>query len=101
MSDAEVTCQELVELVTDYSEGALDEPLLSRIEGHLALCEWCVTYLDQMNATLAALRRLPREPTPDELHDAIAAVLDATGSPNGRRDHPLTAPRRRGPDAGS
>jgi len=101
VSGAGVTCQQLVELVTDYFEGALGESTVSRVEEHLARCEGCVTYVDQMNATLAALRRLPSEPLPDELRDAMALALAASGCSNGRRDHLIGAPRRLRPDASS
>jgi predicted anti-sigma-YlaC factor YlaD len=101
VSGKRVTCRQFVELVTDYLEGALAEPTVSRVEEHLALCGWCMTYVDQMNDTLAALRRLPPEPVPDELHRAIAAALGATGARNGHGDHLLTSPRCLGPDAGS
>jgi anti-sigma factor RsiW len=77
VSDAEVTCQEFVELLTEYVEGVLDEPTLSLVENHLALCDGCVTYIDQMRATVAALGTLPPEPVPEELHRAIAGALAA------------------------
>ena len=54
----EVTCQQFVELVTDYLEGTLPTRTLSRVEEHLVLCDWCVTYLDQMEMTIASLRAL-------------------------------------------
>jgi hypothetical protein len=34
---ADLTCQELVELVSDYLEGALDEETTARFEQHEAL----------------------------------------------------------------
>jgi len=77
MSDAEVTCQEFVELLTDYVEGVLDERTVSRVENHLALCDGCVTYIDQMHVTVAALGKLPPERVPEELHRAIAGALAA------------------------
>jgi anti-sigma factor RsiW len=77
VSSAQVTCQEFVELITDYLEGVLDEPTLSRVENHLALCDGCVTYIDQMRTTVAALGTLPHEPVPEELHRAIAGALAA------------------------
>jgi len=77
VSDAEVTCQEFVELLTDYVEDALDEPILSRVEEHLALCDGCATYVDQMRATVALLGTLPPEPVPEELHRALAGALAA------------------------
>lgn len=55
MIDVEaVTCQELVELVTDYLEGSLAAADLRRFEEHLAVCTGCQTYLDQLRATIEA-----------------------------------------------
>lgn len=53
MMDLEaVTCQELVELVTDYLEGALAPAELRRFEEHIALCDGCSEYLDQLRRTI-------------------------------------------------
>ncbi len=72
----EVTCQQFVELVTDYFEGALPPRMLSQVEEHLVLCDWCVTYVEQMQATAESLRKLKdrssREP-PDSLLAALRA----------------------------
>jgi anti-sigma factor RsiW len=97
----QLTCQEFVELVTAYFERALDDPTMDRVEEHLALCDSCTAYAEQMDATVAALRTLPPEPIPDELHRAIAAALGRTGCTNGRRALPPASSRRLGPDAGS
>jgi anti-sigma factor RsiW len=51
-----MTCQELVELVTDYLEGALPVEDIARIEEHLAACPGCETYLEQVRATIAVMR---------------------------------------------
>ena len=77
----EVTCQQFVELVTDYFEGALPPRTLSRVEEHLVMCDWCVTYVEQIQATVESLRTLTnrsrREP-PDSLLAAVRAKT-ATG----------------------
>ena len=53
MMDLEaVTCQELVELVTDYLEGALAPAELRRFEEHIALCDGCREYLEQLRRTI-------------------------------------------------
>jgi predicted anti-sigma-YlaC factor YlaD len=53
MMDLEaVTCQELVELVTDYLEGVLTPAELRRFEEHIALCDGCSEYLDQLRRTI-------------------------------------------------
>lgn len=46
-----MTCQELVELVTAYQEGALPAHERRRFEDHLAICPPCVTYVAQMAET--------------------------------------------------
>jgi anti-sigma factor RsiW len=49
---AELTCQQLVELVTEYFDGALPPPDRARFEAHLADCPGCEAYLAQMRTTL-------------------------------------------------
>jgi predicted anti-sigma-YlaC factor YlaD len=72
----EVTCQQFVELVTDYFEGALPPRTLSHVEEHLVMCDSCVTYVEQMQATVESLRdlkdRSSRQP-PDTLLAALRA----------------------------
>ena len=58
---ADLTCQDFVELVTDYLEGALDEDTARRFEEHLALCPGCETYLSQMKETASRLGEIPVE----------------------------------------
>ena len=56
----ELSCQELVELVTDYLEGALPAELHDRFERHIAHCSGCQAYLEQMRATIRATGALTR-----------------------------------------
>jgi anti-sigma factor RsiW len=56
-----MACQELVELVTDYLEGRLSPADRERFDAHIAGCDACTAYLDQMRMTLAALGRIPEE----------------------------------------
>ena len=48
----ELVCQQVVELVTEYLEGALSRSQRRRFEAHLAGCEHCAEYLAQMRATI-------------------------------------------------
>ena len=74
MSQPALTCSELVELVTDYLEGALPSELHDRFERHIAHCSGCQTYLQQMRATIRATGTLTVESvTPD----AESTLLDA------------------------
>lgn len=75
MIDAEaLSCQELVELVTDYFEGALSPVDLRRFEEHLAGCDACTAYLEQLHATLRVTGTLA---TADLSPEAERTLLDA------------------------
>jgi anti-sigma factor RsiW len=67
-------CNELVEVITDYLEATLSRTDRERFEVHLRECPYCVTYLDQMRATLSALGRIPVESVSDR---ARKELLDA------------------------
>ena len=54
----EMTCQELVELVTDYLEGALSPAERARFEAHLDDCDDCPMYVDQLRTTISLVGRL-------------------------------------------
>jgi predicted anti-sigma-YlaC factor YlaD len=57
----DLTCQELVELVTDYLERALPSAERARFEEHLAGCAGCQAYLEQMRDTISMLGRVTEE----------------------------------------
>ena len=73
MSDTveELSCQELVELVTDYLEGALPDEERRRFDEHIAKCRGCTRYLEQMRATI----RLAGEVTSEDLTPEAENVL--------------------------
>jgi anti-sigma factor RsiW len=56
-----LACKELVELVTDYLEGRLPDAERARVDAHLAGCDGCSAYLDQMRLALRALGSIPEE----------------------------------------
>jgi anti-sigma factor RsiW len=53
-----LTCQDLVELVTDYLEGSLSDTDRARFEEHIALCPMCQVHLEQLRTTIRELGRL-------------------------------------------
>lgn len=53
-----LTCRELVELVTDYLEGALSSEDRERFEAHLAGCDGCSAHLRQMRKTIQTVGNL-------------------------------------------
>jgi anti-sigma factor RsiW len=54
----DLVCQQAVELVTDYLEGALPRAARRRFERHLAGCPHCTEYLAQIRATIAVAGRI-------------------------------------------
>lgn len=66
-----ISCQELVELVTDYLEGALEPADLRRFDEHIATCGKCTDYLAQLRQTIEATGRI----TPADLSPAAEQEL--------------------------
>ena len=77
LSITELTCREMVELVSDYLEEALADHDRARFEQHLVLCDGCTAYLDQMRRTVALVGRLRDDvldpPTRDRLLETFRA----------------------------
>jgi anti-sigma factor RsiW len=71
----ELACQELVEVVTDYLEGALDRRSRRRFEAHLAACDGCEAYLEQIRTTIALSGRLRADALTPELRAALAGLF--------------------------
>jgi anti-sigma factor RsiW len=69
-----LSCQELVELVTDYLEGALSSDEHLRFEEHIATCNGCRVYLEQIRMTIRLVGSLTVEALPA---GAQAELLDA------------------------
>jgi anti-sigma factor RsiW len=68
-----LTCQQLVELVTDYFEDALSPAERDRFDAHLAVCPGCEHYLEQMRITM----RLVHESDRLDEQPEVAALLEA------------------------
>ena len=70
-----ISCQEVVELVTDYLEGAMSPEDVARFDHHLSLCEGCVFYVEQIRMTIAAVGRIGEEDVPPEVRDDLVAAF--------------------------
>ena len=68
-------CRDVVELMTDYLEGALSPADVARFDEHIAGCDGCRAYLEQMRATRRLTSRLADEPMPDALRDELVAAF--------------------------
>jgi anti-sigma factor RsiW len=75
MTPRDIACRELVELVTEYLEGALPPDEVAAIDRHLAECDPCLRYLRQMRATGRALSLLPTEQVSETLSDEAVDTL--------------------------
>lgn len=71
---AAIGCQQLVELVTEYLEGSLGWRTRRRVERHLAPCDGCERYVDQMRETLTLLGTVSAESLSAE---AMSILRDA------------------------
>lgn len=72
--NTELTCQEMIEVVTNYLDGALPPDERQRFERHLSYCAGCTTYVDQMRETIRQTGMIPREePLPPALREAVVA----------------------------
>jgi anti-sigma factor RsiW len=70
-----LVCREIVELVTDYLEGALSRRDRARFEAHIAGCEHCTRYLEQMRRTLGLLGELPAESLSDDAREDLLVAF--------------------------
>ena len=70
----ELVCEQMVELITDYLEGALSRSQRRRFEAHLAACEHCTEYLEQMRATIRLTGRLQSEDLTPAMREEFAAL---------------------------
>ena len=68
-------CQELVELVTAYFEGALTRRDRRRFEAHIAGCDHCNAYLEQMRLTVEATGTLEEESIDPRARDEMLRVF--------------------------
>jgi hypothetical protein len=72
-----LSCREVVELVTDFLEGTLAIDRRDVFERHIAMCTWCETYLYQMRHTLIVLGGLREDDVPAPLVDSLALAFRA------------------------
>jgi anti-sigma factor RsiW len=91
VNQEEIRCIEMVEVVTDWMEGALDDDTRAAVEEHLAICPDCIAYIDQLRTTTALAARLAADPDPEPPPADVRARLVAA----------FRASRPSGPGGGS
>jgi anti-sigma factor (TIGR02949 family) len=73
-TDQDLDCQDVVEVVTDYLEGELAPDDRRRFDRHLAACEGCQVYLEQVRTLIRMAGRPTVEAVPPE---TMAGLLRA------------------------
>jgi anti-sigma factor RsiW len=77
MATDELTCRDLVELVTDYLEDALLPAERRRFEAHLEGCTVCPRYVDQLRSTVRIVGRLREDDVSEPARSTLLAAFRA------------------------
>ena len=75
MSQRDLNCDELVEIVTEYLEGALSDADRSRFERHVDACAGCANYLDQIRRTIELAGRVTADDLTEETKTELLAAF--------------------------
>jgi anti-sigma factor RsiW len=70
-----ISCQEVVEVVTDYLEGRLSAEDAAIFEAHLELCDGCRWYLDQIRITIDTVGRIEDADVPPALRNTVMGAF--------------------------
>lgn len=71
------TCRDVVAIITDYLENRMSVDERERFERHIAICDGCATYLEQMRLTIRASRTVTDEAIPEaQREDLVKAFRD-------------------------
>jgi anti-sigma factor RsiW len=71
----DLACDELVELVTDYLEGALSDEERKRFEDHVSECPGCDNYIDQMRQAIIVVGRIEVDDLSDETRSELLVAF--------------------------
>jgi anti-sigma factor RsiW len=70
----DLTCRELVELVSDYLDDELPAAERARFDSHIGGCEACTAYVEQMRITLTVVGSIPPDGiSPEAERELLAA----------------------------
>jgi predicted anti-sigma-YlaC factor YlaD len=75
-----MACREVVELVTEYLDGAMSWRGRRSLERHLRGCRGCRPYLEQMRETIRLTGRLSQESLPAEVREAVLTIFRSRAS---------------------
>ena len=75
MSEQELTCKEVVEIVNDYLEGAMTPHDRERFDRHVAGCDGCTNYVEQMRETIRLTGMLTEDQVPTGQRERLRAAF--------------------------
>ncbi len=79
-----LTCRELVDLILDYIDEALEADRKDLFDVHLTGCKNCVVYVETYRLTVKVSRALPKcGPVPPTLEQRFKAALAKNGDGKG------------------
>jgi anti-sigma factor RsiW len=82
MSVVEMSCREVVELVTGYLEGTLSEPEHAAVSAHLAECDGCEIVLGQFRETIRLTGMLTEESLTEDQRTVLLEAFRGWRSPD-------------------
>ena len=85
-TSSEMTCQELVELVTEYLEDTLAPSERLRFDAHLRTCPGCTAYIEQMRTTIRVLGKLSEESVSEAARRELLATFRTWKADVAKRD---------------
>jgi anti-sigma factor RsiW len=71
-----LVCQQAVELMSDYLDGSLPRRARRRLNAHLALCDACTAYLEQLRVTIAASGRLSIDDLDPDVLETLTELFE-------------------------
>lgn len=80
MNRDDVQCREVVDVLTDYLEGAMPPEQRAALEQHLLTCEGCTNYVEQLRMSIALTGRLQEEDVPPQVMDRILNMFEERSS---------------------
>jgi len=76
-AEADVTCREVAELLSDYLDDAIRAPDRARLDAHLAECDGCAAALEQLRETIRVSGTLTEEQVEQEQLEPVRSVFRA------------------------
>ncbi len=71
----QLSCQQMVELVTEYLDGAMEPRRRARFEAHLAGCDGCSNYVEQFRTTVAVVGRIEVADVPESVMNELVSAF--------------------------